>query len=107
MSAIDLTAPLYCQYFTAESTVDKLELITATLRERKQVEGTMVSMATAALYNHTLTFTGESWSVHRPGRPSAHRLLSARCAHNPRAHHLRHPGRYLRQPRGVDPNPGR
>ena len=40
--------------------MDELELITATLRERKQVEGTMVSMATAALYNHTLTFTGEA-----------------------------------------------
>ena len=60
MSTLDLTAPLYCQYFTAETTVDELELITATLRERKQVEGTMVSMATAALYNHTLTFTGEA-----------------------------------------------
>ncbi|OFP34343.1 hypothetical protein [Corynebacterium sp. HMSC071B10] len=60
MSTLDLTAPLYRQYFTAETTVDELELITATLRERKQVEGTMVSMATAALYNHTLTFTGEA-----------------------------------------------
>ena len=58
MSTLDLTAPLYCQYFTAETTVDELELITATLRERKQVEGTMVSMATAALYNHVISFTG-------------------------------------------------
>ncbi|MGV0400588.1 hypothetical protein ACUY20_09565 [Corynebacterium segmentosum] len=55
-----MSTPLYCQYFTTEITASDLPLITATLRAGHQVADTMLSMATAALYNYTLTFTGES-----------------------------------------------
>lgn len=60
MSTLDMSTPLYCQYFTTEATANDLALITATLRAGHQVADTMLSMATAALYNYTLTFTGEA-----------------------------------------------
>lgn len=58
MSILDLTAPLYCQYFTAELEVDDLAQVTETLKQGKQVANTILSMSTAALYNHVISFTG-------------------------------------------------
>ncbi|OHO55583.1 hypothetical protein HMPREF2635_00780 [Corynebacterium sp. HMSC035E02] len=58
MSTLDMSTPLYCQYFTAELEVDDLAQVTETLKQGKQVADTILSMSTAALYNHVISFTG-------------------------------------------------
>ncbi|WP_443339025.1 hypothetical protein [Corynebacterium casei] len=67
MSILDLTTPLYCQYFTAELEVDDLAQVTETLRQGKQVADTILSMSTAALYNHVIGFTGPNGLITERG----------------------------------------
>ena len=49
MSTLDMSTPLYCQYFTAELEVDDLAQVTETLKQGKQVADTILSMSTACL----------------------------------------------------------